>query len=545
MAEVLTEDVRGKVAAGNHKKDIKDLSDLVLIHKTNYIPTDGIIKSSKDAGVLAEGNFWVGEQEYKVSFPSERESVHFAVNGEVESHIMGDFDNRKYAIIIPFNLMDTAEIVGGSPVDTFTKGSIAVPKGSYILCPESEVTKVKGFIKNIQVIGYEGQTVNGYANYLINQVLGYKKEKIGDWSWENANKDSEKFSEIFKELGLTQTSHSLSKENDISVAKMSIHKMCQIIKLIKNSDIIKNEVDYSDGMVAIKKTLTAGSMLNGHRSIDTIFRDVNLIRQLYVELEEAEIQIPDETKEYFKQLQTDAEEKDRQEDKRVGMVGNLIFRQEANDLIADTIAHAVLDPYREKYILAKTFEQLNDDEKDFFKHKLQEITINTGNGYKIFIPTNKMKWTENGFIEQECLEKTAPIISYDHDEDKELLDKVDQSTHFEEVVEGNIETNFKAIQSKETLGEYITRMRNSIGAIERFINGENIRFNEDGTERQERKSELSESEIEIVDGTMEFQEIDIGKATLDTPTEQKDKAKNQMKKDEQILQQAQENQEQL
>lgn len=41
-------------------KEITDISDLVLVHKTDYIPTDGVIKSTRDAGALLNHHFNVG-----------------------------------------------------------------------------------------------------------------------------------------------------------------------------------------------------------------------------------------------------------------------------------------------------------------------------------------------------------------------------------------------------------------------------------------------------------------------------------------------------
>lgn len=183
MSQILRKEDKGKIASGNDSKKIKGLSDLVLVHKTDYIPIDGIIKSSKDAGVLEDSRVIINGQEYIIDVPSERESVHFCLNGEVTSHKFGNWDKCKYAILIPFDKIDKDIIAGGTTVDTYTKGSVQIPQGSYILCPQSEIEKLESLTRNLNVVGYEGENVTGYANMFLSQVLGYKKESIGEQSW--------------------------------------------------------------------------------------------------------------------------------------------------------------------------------------------------------------------------------------------------------------------------------------------------------------------------------------------------------------------------
>ncbi len=69
-------------------KEITDTSDLVLVHKTNFIPENGVIKSSRDAGVLLDHYFDVGGERYRGKHLFERNTVHFCLNGEVTSHMM-------------------------------------------------------------------------------------------------------------------------------------------------------------------------------------------------------------------------------------------------------------------------------------------------------------------------------------------------------------------------------------------------------------------------------------------------------------------------
>lgn len=211
MSQILRKEDRGKIASGNNSKKIKGISDLVLVHKTDFIPIDGVIKSSRDAGVLGDANIWINDQEYAIDVPSERESVHFCLNGEVTRHTLGNWDESKYAIIIPLEKIDKEIIVGGITVDTYTKGSVQIPQGSYILCPQTEIEKIGSLTKNLNVVGYEGENVTGYANMFLSKVLGYKKEKIGEHSWEEGTygqigEDGLAVSEIFDRMRLVTKS---------------------------------------------------------------------------------------------------------------------------------------------------------------------------------------------------------------------------------------------------------------------------------------------------------------------------------------------------
>jgi len=211
MSQILKKEVKGKIASGNDSKKIKGISDLVLVHKTDFIPVEGIIKSSKDAGVLGDSSIWINNQEYVIDVPSERESVHFCLNGEVTSHTLGNWDESKYAIIIPLDKIDKEIIVGGTAVDTYTNGSVQIPQGSYILCPQSEIEKIESLTKNLNIVGYEGENVTGYANMFISEVLGYKKETIGEHSWEEGTfgkigDDGLAVSEIFDRMRMVAKS---------------------------------------------------------------------------------------------------------------------------------------------------------------------------------------------------------------------------------------------------------------------------------------------------------------------------------------------------
>ena len=67
---------------------------------------------------------------------------------------------------------------------------------------EAEAEKIENVTRNLSVVGYEGENVTGYANMFLSQVLGYKKEDIGEHSWEG--QDSLAVSDIFQEMRMAR-----------------------------------------------------------------------------------------------------------------------------------------------------------------------------------------------------------------------------------------------------------------------------------------------------------------------------------------------------
>ena len=142
---------------------------IVLVHLTDFAPTDGIIQSARNA---------IGYT---------RDSVHFSINHSVVSHSMGDWASKKYAIILPFEKTIKTKgnkIVGGFPADLYSKGSIRIPKGSVIVRYNSEIPKGKYRIldsskicefkklKGIKIVESSDANMQNVADNVITK-LGY------------------------------------------------------------------------------------------------------------------------------------------------------------------------------------------------------------------------------------------------------------------------------------------------------------------------------------------------------------------------------------
>lgn len=182
----------------NNPANYKSKEDFICVHKTDYMPNSEKIETAKNAGAESNGYLWFFKgSNYKVSCNTERSTVHTCVNSEVSSHIFGNWDTKKYAVLIPLKDIKNEQIGGALSVDLFTKGDIQLTDDCWILCPEDEVENLKKANPHVQIMGYEGNSVTGYANSLISN-LGYHVETALDKHWEN-QENQEKFYEILKQ----------------------------------------------------------------------------------------------------------------------------------------------------------------------------------------------------------------------------------------------------------------------------------------------------------------------------------------------------------
>lgn len=94
-------------------------SALALVHMTDYSPSNGKILSTRD------------------KIGGSRNSVHFTLNHPVEEHRFGSWDDKKNAIIMPYQSTKEENPSGlfieGMPNDIYTNGSVKIPKGSIIV----------------------------------------------------------------------------------------------------------------------------------------------------------------------------------------------------------------------------------------------------------------------------------------------------------------------------------------------------------------------------------------------------------------------------
>lgn len=213
---------------------IRDESDVVLIHKTNYMPKSNQIQTYKSV-VRYKEKVIFGEDEYEISYPEGRNTIHFSANHEVTAHLSGSW-STKYAIIIPFSDIPKDRIGSACSVDTFVKGNVQLNNNAYILCPIGQGKIVRESNPNAKVIEYDGELVDGFANSLIS-YLGYPVKKASSVSWHDLD-EQKKYDKMMHDKGLITYLHSGTKEGLTEDEDTKIYKFSSILRLIKDQKLI-------------------------------------------------------------------------------------------------------------------------------------------------------------------------------------------------------------------------------------------------------------------------------------------------------------------
>ena len=153
---------------------------LVLVHMTDYFPTNGIISSVKQA--LKDEN----------GIAPCRSTVHFALNKSVSEHTFGNnWNTMKYAILMPFK--STIEktppknIIGGITDDFFFMNEVKLPEGSVILKFNDKIPtgklKISQATDNGQIL--KGISLVETSNPQTGEVANLLTEKMGYTSYNN------------------------------------------------------------------------------------------------------------------------------------------------------------------------------------------------------------------------------------------------------------------------------------------------------------------------------------------------------------------------
>jgi hypothetical protein len=234
--ENLKEFEEGTIIEGKYP-ELESLKDLVLVHKTNLFPTNGIIKNGN--GKILYKEIEIGGKEYQISFPQTINSVHFCINEEVPSHSYGSWDDCRYIIITPFSEAPLNRIGSGAlTVDTWFNGDYKLSNNSIILVPENEYEKFKENSGGAKLIAYEGEKAMNYGNALI-EMMGYVHCSGGAWGKVNDEKEK-KIKKIMSDniSNVKFYGHSYSEQNDNEEYELDWKIVCATVNLIKNKGIL-------------------------------------------------------------------------------------------------------------------------------------------------------------------------------------------------------------------------------------------------------------------------------------------------------------------
>ncbi len=254
---------------------------LVLVHLTDFAPTEGIIKTAKDA---------IGHT---------RNSVHFAVNHAVVSHGMGNWSARKYAVIMPFESTVKKKgnkIIGGVATDLYSRGSIKIPKGSVIVRHNANIpkgkyrvvdsSKIEEFkkLKGIKVIESSEENMPKVTDDIITK-LGYETKSTSfplRWGKEYGDNNGyemlDKFNKFLKRHKMKPMFHSYTPNGRIEAICENLgfragHSNTWIVK-DKNGEIILN---YKDKYIKILEDIVENAKTHNYKSEYDISKLIEII----------------------------------------------------------------------------------------------------------------------------------------------------------------------------------------------------------------------------------------------------------------------------
>lgn len=239
---VLTEEMLN-VGIKQIDKTIQSIDDLVMVHKTSYFPNKAIktpFDTKKFAMKTINCKIDGEDREYKYPIRSYRNTVHFCLNGGVESHAYGRWGDIKYAILMPLS-KNKDKIVGGTECDLFSLGSVPITDNAYILCPKEEIDKMKEANPTAHVIGYEGDSISQYVNIFLSNILGYKYKvpTLNSRRWDNGRGiDAENVWKLMNDNGWELTDHNGSKWDINDHIQQSIDLLDGWLKIVIHEKLL-------------------------------------------------------------------------------------------------------------------------------------------------------------------------------------------------------------------------------------------------------------------------------------------------------------------
>lgn len=165
------------------KPEKNTIDEVVMVHVTDYEPTDNRIKTSKEKGIIKDLN---GIPLYDM-----RNTTHCTVNGVVTSHEGGNWDKRKYAIIIPgktFLKENGKKCLSGSVEDLYIDGGIDL-KDAIIVCPKSDCERISRENPDNIIICFDGDLavdVKNKINYpeTVLDLMEIDRHKIAEFGFD-------------------------------------------------------------------------------------------------------------------------------------------------------------------------------------------------------------------------------------------------------------------------------------------------------------------------------------------------------------------------
>lgn len=342
----------------------KGLDSLILVHKTRYIPNNSTIKSPKDAEAKVQAETTIEGKKYDYAYKRARNTVHFAVNGEVLSHGLGGWDDCKYVILIPFTDIPKEQIMSAAPMDTYTYGSVKLTPNTWILCPKGEIEEISKKNPGVQVLEYDGESVHGFANAFIS-TLGYRTEEIGEMKWGD-NISNLQYSKLIDREGFKRYIHLYTRENNTEEDRDGINVAIEILKKVKENTFLDSQEKISNIYKELNDTNIGGNrqLYLKYYTKRVVINYDKLSAYFYSKLEQEGIHIPEEYIELLDKMNDICTEKEKSSNYVIG-------KTEIFDSIIPDDKMANLD--KETIELVKSFINTYDGEKQNIKYIRQDI----------------------------------------------------------------------------------------------------------------------------------------------------------------------------
>lgn len=168
---------------------------LFAVHITDYLPEGGVIRTTTDN---------------RARFAT---TLHFSLGGPVISHSLGNWDHKKYAVLVPLKTLKP-QLVNIFAQDTFIVGDFELPPSAILLVPSGESVNIKFPGK---VVSYDSQVgiIQGVKDQLQKEktiVLDSTGPSLTDKTFLNGEAINEKlfFKDYFSEN--KQLTHALHEE---------------------------------------------------------------------------------------------------------------------------------------------------------------------------------------------------------------------------------------------------------------------------------------------------------------------------------------------
>lgn len=342
----------------------KGLDSLILVHKTRYIPNNSTIKSPKDAEAKGQAETTIEGKKYDYAYKRARNTVHFAVNGEVLSHGLGGWDDCKYVILIPFTDIPKEQIMSAAPMDAYTYGSVKLTPNTWILCPKGEIEEISKKNPGVQVLEYDGESVHGFANAFIS-TLGYRTEEIGEMKWGD-NISNLQYSKLIDREGFKRYIHLYTRESNTEEDRDGINVAIEILKKVKENTFLDSQEKISNIYKELNDTNIGGNrqLYLKYYTKRVVINYDKLSAYFYSKLEQEGIHIPEEYIELLDKMNDICTEKEKSSNYVIG-------KTEIFDSIIPDDKMANLD--KETIELVKSFINTYGGEKQNIKYIRQDI----------------------------------------------------------------------------------------------------------------------------------------------------------------------------